>query len=147
MFSPLSTPVYLPESEHFRFLSYPRTDVFLLCFNVASPTSFQNVREKWFPEVIQHCPGAACVVVGTKIDLRDDQEVVERLAHSGLRPITTAQGAVLARELQAVKYIECSALTMQGVENMLYEVGSGFSFPYVCEPVQRPDTPRNCQTA
>ena len=41
------------------YLSYPQTDVFLICFSGTSPASFENVREKWFPEVHHHT-GAPC---------------------------------------------------------------------------------------
>lgn len=37
--------------DRLRPLSYPQTDVFLVCFSVTSPASFENVKEKWFPEV------------------------------------------------------------------------------------------------
>ena len=43
--------------DRLRPLSYPQTDVFLVCFSVTSPASFENVKEKWFPEVHHHCPG------------------------------------------------------------------------------------------
>lgn len=39
--------------DRLRPLSYPQTDVFLVCFSVTSPASFENVREKWFPEVFR----------------------------------------------------------------------------------------------
>jgi GTPase SAR1 family protein len=32
--------------DRLRPLSYPQTDVFLVCFSVVSPSSFENVREK-----------------------------------------------------------------------------------------------------
>ena len=38
---------------------YPQTDVFLICLSGTSPASFENVREKWFPEVHDHA-GAPC---------------------------------------------------------------------------------------
>ena len=50
--------------DRLRPLSYPQTDVFLICFNVTSPPSFENVKEKWFPEVRHHCPATACIIVG-----------------------------------------------------------------------------------
>lgn len=43
--------------DRLRPLSYPQTDVFLVCFSVVSPASFENVKEKWVPEVRHHCPG------------------------------------------------------------------------------------------
>ena len=36
--------------DRLRSLSYPQTDVFLLCFSIVAPASFENVREK----VINH---------------------------------------------------------------------------------------------
>ncbi|CAG8750306.1 16893_t:CDS:2, partial [Acaulospora colombiana] len=60
--------------DRLRPLSYPQTDVFLVCFSVTSPASFENVKEKWFPEVHHHCPGVPCLIVGTQIDLRDDPQ-------------------------------------------------------------------------
>lgn len=32
--------------DRLRPLSYPQTDIFLLCFSVVNPTSFSNVKEK-----------------------------------------------------------------------------------------------------
>jgi Ras-related C3 botulinum toxin substrate 1 len=37
--------------DRLRPLSYPQTDVFLLCFSIISPSSFENVSAKWYPEV------------------------------------------------------------------------------------------------
>jgi hypothetical protein len=53
--------------DRLRPLSYPQTDVFLICFNVTSPPSFENVKEKWFPEVRHHCPATSCIIVGTMV--------------------------------------------------------------------------------
>lgn len=96
--------------------------MFLVCFSVTSPASFENVKEKWFPEVHHHCPGVPCLIVGTQIDLRDDPQVLEKLARQKQRPVTSEQGERLARELGAVKYVECSALTQKGLKNVFDEV-------------------------
>ena len=58
--------------DRLRPLSYPQTDVFLVCFSLISPASFVNVAEKWVPEVEHHCPNTPIVLAGTKLDLRDD---------------------------------------------------------------------------
>ena len=107
--------------DRLRPLSYPSTDVFLVCFSVISPPSFENVKEKWFPEVHHHCPGVPCLVVGTQIDLRDDKVIIEKLQRQRLRPITSEQGSRLVRELKALKYVECSALTQRGLKNVFDE--------------------------
>ena len=47
------------------------SDVFVLCFSVASRSSFDNVEAKWVPELRLHCPNSPILLVGTKSDLRD----------------------------------------------------------------------------
>ena len=68
------------EAHRFPEPTYPQTGVFLVFFSVTSPASFENVREKWFPEVHHHCPGVPCLIVGTQVDLRDDPSVRDKLA-------------------------------------------------------------------
>lgn len=52
----------------------------------SSPSSFENVTSKWYPELKHHCPEAPIILVGTKIDLRDDRETLSALAEQGLSP-------------------------------------------------------------
>jgi len=107
--------------DRLRPLSYPQTDVFLVCFSVISPSSYENVRSKWHPEISHHAPGVPFLLVGTKIDLRDDDEQLHRLREKGLDPISEARGAQLASQLGAQKYLECSALTQKGLKNVFDE--------------------------
>ncbi|KAJ2725642.1 GTPase Cdc42 [Coemansia sp. Benny D115] len=107
--------------DRLRPLSYPQTDVFLVCFSVISQASFENVKEKWFPEVHHHCPGVPCLIVGTQVDLRDDPATKNRLAKNKQQVITSDQGERLAKDLNAVKYVECSALTQKGLKNVFDE--------------------------
>ncbi|PVV02426.1 hypothetical protein BB560_003120 [Smittium megazygosporum] len=114
---------YVPTEDYDRLrpLSYPQTDVFLVCFSVTSPASFENVREKWFPEVRHHCPGVPILLVGTQIDLREDPNIISKLALQRTKPISSDLGERLARELGAIKYVECSALTQRGLKNVFDE--------------------------
>lgn len=107
--------------DRLRPLSYPQTDVFLVCFSVVAPASFENVKEKWVPEITHHCPKTPFLLVGTQVDLRDDAAIVEKLAKTKQKPISFEQGEKLARELKAVKYVECSALTQKGLKNVFDE--------------------------
>ncbi|KAJ1564841.1 Rho GTPase [Nowakowskiella sp. JEL0078] len=107
--------------DRLRPLSYPQTDVFLICFSIVAPPSFENVTEKWFPEVRHHCPGVPCLIVGTQVDLRDNPDTIAKLAKNRQRPIQPDQGEKLARDLRAVKYLECSALTQKGLKNVFDE--------------------------
>ena len=107
--------------DRLRPLSYPQTDVFLVCFSVTSPASFENVREKWFPEVHHHCPGVPCLIVGTQTDLRDDPQVREKLMKQKMQPVRKEDGEKMAKELGAVKYVECSALTQFKLKDVFDE--------------------------
>lgn len=109
------------EYDRLRPLSYPQTDVFLLCFSVVNPMSLKNVRDKWNVELSHHCPDVPKILVATKIDLREDREALERLASHKMAPVPRHKGEELAREIGATKYVECSAASMQGVKQVFDE--------------------------
>ena len=104
--------------DRIRPLSYPSTDIFLVCFSLVSPASYENIRTKWFPEISHHCPSASSILVGTKLDLREDSKALEALSDQKLSPISTSQGEKLMKEIKAVKFLECSALTRQGLDEI-----------------------------
>ncbi|KAL7719614.1 Rho-related protein racG [Entamoeba marina] len=107
--------------DRLRPLSYPSTDVFLVCFSVIAPASYDNVEGKWKPEIDSHCPNVPIILVGTKIDIRDDSEQVKRLSDKGIVPKNEAEGNDLANKIGAVKYIECSALTQHNLKFVFEE--------------------------
>ncbi|KAF8888162.1 P-loop containing nucleoside triphosphate hydrolase protein [Gymnopilus junonius] len=108
--------------DRLRPLSYPQTDIFLLCFSLVDPDSYENVRTKWHPELIHYGPTSARIVlVGMKLDLWADPQVVDMLANRHSLPITYSQGAAMARGIGADKYCECSSFTRQGVINIFEE--------------------------
>ena len=86
-----------------------------------NPSSFENVRAKWYPEVSHHCPNTPIILVGTKVDLREDQATMEKLAAKKQAPITYEQGLQMVSEIGAVKYMECSALTQTGLKAVFDE--------------------------
>ena len=69
--------------------------------------------QQWYPEVSHHCPNTPIILVGTKLDLRDDKETIEQLKKINLAPILYPEGLKLMNEIGAVKYEECSSLTQQ----------------------------------
>ena len=76
---------------------------------------------QWLPEVKHHCPDTPILLVGTKLDLRDDEETVRRLKERKMSPISYAEGLKLQKEIGAAKYMECSALTQQGLKALFDE--------------------------
>ena len=73
---------------------------------------------KWLPEISHHCPNTPFILVGTKLDLRDDSEIIEKLQKNGQAPITLSQGLQLKEEIGAVKYLECSSLAQEGLNQV-----------------------------
>ncbi|OQV23757.1 Ras-related C3 botulinum toxin substrate 2 [Hypsibius exemplaris] len=120
--------------DRLRPLSYPQTNVFLVCFSVISPSSFDNVLLKWFPEIHHHAPGIPIILVGTKIDLRDDRTILDHLAASHQSPIRREQGIKLAHKIRAVRYLECSALTQKGLKHVFEEAVRSVLFPKEYRP-------------
>eukprot|EP01120_Amphizonella_sp_Union-15-10_P009898 TRINITY_DN384_c0_g1_i1.p1 TRINITY_DN384_c0_g1~~TRINITY_DN384_c0_g1_i1.p1 ORF type:complete len:198 (-),score=20.94 TRINITY_DN384_c0_g1_i1:168-761(-) len=104
--------------DRLRPLSYPMTDVFLLAFSIVSPESLDNIRSKWFPEVAHHSPNTPTLLIGTKEDLRDDPESLKILSAKKATPVTPEQGTAMTKEIGAVRYLECSALTQKGVREV-----------------------------
>nr|XP_033806581.1 rho-related GTP-binding protein RhoV [Geotrypetes seraphini] len=104
--------------DRLRSLCYPETDVFLVCFSVVNPSSFHNVTEKWIPEIRTHSPHVPIVLVGTQADLRDDVNVLINLSHCHVQPVPEPQAQGLAEKIQALAYLECSALTQKNLKEV-----------------------------
>ncbi|KAI8839671.1 rac protein [Chytriomyces cf. hyalinus JEL632] len=127
--------------DRLRPLSYPQTDVFLVCFSLVNPSSFENVKAKWYPEISHHAPNTPMILVGTKLDLREDRETLERLRDRRMAPISFQQGMVCSKEIGAVKYLECSALTQKGLKNVFDD-----AIRAVLAPPQKREKPnKGCQ--
>ena len=62
------------------------------------------------------------MIVGTQTDLRDDPSVREKLGKQKMSPVRKEDGERMARELGAVKYVECSALTQYKLKDVFDEV-------------------------
>ncbi|XP_072568423.1 ras-related C3 botulinum toxin substrate 1-like isoform X2 [Paramormyrops kingsleyae] len=125
--------------DRLRPLAYPQTDVFLVCFSLVSPDTFENVRAKWYPEVRNHFPNAPIILVGTKLDLQDDKATTAELKKEGLTPITSSQGLAMTKAIGAVKYLECSARTQCGLKTVFDEVVRATRHP---QPAKKKN--RNC---
>ena len=69
------------EFERIRVLSYENTTCFLVCFSVADLVTFENIKQKWLPELRRNNPDSKVLLVGLKCDLRKSKE--ERKANTG----------------------------------------------------------------
>jgi small GTP-binding protein len=89
-----------------------------MCFGIDSPDSFENINEKWVPEIKHFCPNVSIVLVGNKLDLRDDEKTKNLLMKMKLTPVQFEQGQALANKIGAYSYVECSSKTKEGVREV-----------------------------
>ena len=109
------------EYDQLRPLSYSSANIFLICFSVTSSVSYDNVISKWHPEVLHYAPKVPIILVGTKLDTRNDPELVKKLSEQGMNVITTQKGEELKNRIKALKYMECSAKTGENLKNVFDE--------------------------
>lgn len=104
--------------DRLRPLSYPDTDVILMCFSIDSPDSLENIPEKWTPEVKHFCPNVPIILVGNKKDLRNDENIKRDLMKMKQEPVRPEDGRAMAEKINAYGYLECSAKTKEGVREV-----------------------------
>lgn len=107
--------------DRLRPLSYPRTSIVIICFSIASPDSLKNVKDKWLPEIKHFLPHVPILLVGNKLDLRNDIQIVEKLRKNKHHPVTQREGEKMAKKIDAVQYMECSAKHLIGVRDIFME--------------------------
>jgi len=123
------------ELASLRSLSYPDTDIFLLCFSLVDETSLRSAEEKWYPEITEKCAEAKIFVVGTKSDLLQGgnnnnegvptREMIDRVV----------------RKIGAVGYKSCSAKMQEGIGEVFDEAIRQALFARV-KSKPRPESPR-----
>jgi small GTP-binding protein len=98
------------EFRKLRPLSYPKTDVFVICFSLVAPTSLENVKNLWVPEVKEHSPGTPYILVGLKSDLRDQfAQNADEFSAKGWEPVPASKAEEIQKATGARGYVECSA--------------------------------------
>lgn len=81
-----------------------------------NPVTFQ-----WYPEIDHHAPNIPIILVGTKLDLREDPATLESLRSKRMEPVSYDQALICAKEIKAHKYLECSALTQRNLKSVFDE--------------------------
>lgn len=95
--------------DRLRPLSYPDSDIVLLCFSTTSKNSYDSVQEKWNPEIKHYLPNTPVILVGTKVDLRDAK--LEDKNAEKTEYVSQSDGTQLQNEIGALRYMEVSAKT------------------------------------
>lgn len=115
--------------DRIRPLSYPDTDIFLVCYSVLNRKSLENVKLKWVPEIRQHQPSTPIILVGLKADLRANPDAATDKLERGQVPVTVEQGLAASKQIGAIDYMECSALKRVGVKEVFMEAAKAVVSP------------------
>ncbi|CCF56187.1 hypothetical protein KAFR_0A07530 [Kazachstania africana CBS 2517] len=134
------------EYDRLRPLSYPQTDIFLICFSVAESNSFKNVTEKWLPElktnsnienseIFKKSGKYPILLVGTKSDLRDDTVEQKKLHLNDSDFVSQQVIDKFVKDNLFMGYVETSAATQTGVREV-FETAVRF----VASDMEKPST-------
>ncbi|RCK54595.1 GTP-binding protein RHO2 [Candida viswanathii] len=99
------------EYERLRPLSYNNSHIILIAFSLNTPDSLDNARTKWVIEVKKYCPNTPYLLCGLKKDLRSD-------TNDRVNFVQFDMGQNMAHAIGAKKYLESSALTGEGVDDI-----------------------------
>ncbi|TRY84725.1 hypothetical protein DNTS_027425 [Danionella cerebrum] len=102
-----------PYYDNVRPLCYSDADAVLLCFDISRPDTVEGALKKWKAEIMDFCPSTRIILVGCKTDLRTDVCTLMELSNQRLTPISHEQGTLLAKQIGAEMYLECSAFTSE----------------------------------
>ena len=101
--------------DRLRPLSYPGTDIFMVCYSVVDPESFVNATKKWLPELKQNAQPVPIILVGTKLDLKNNTEY---LAEKGTSAVNKDDGDKAVSEHGLHSFVETSALTQKNLKEV-----------------------------
>jgi len=104
------------EYDRLRPLSYPGTNIVLLCFSVASRSTFESISSKWAPEMHHYLPRTPTILVGLKTDIRDGDDDAAKPVD--FDPVKKEEGEELAKKIGAAVYMESSAKKEIGVSDI-----------------------------
>lgn len=128
--------------DRLRPLSYPQTDIFLVCFSIIDRNSFNCITTKWIPEISHWCPNVPFFIIRTKDDLKSVRNRYEnRLLIDGYSKeykqipmdilnvietyfedqVTDKEAQQLCDKVGGYKYMTCSSLQMRGLKEIFRE--------------------------
>lgn len=88
-----------------------------------SPDSLENAKTKWIEEVNELCPNVPVLLVGLKKDLRTHPVAIEEMRKRSTPFVSPQEAEAISKEIGARRYLECSALTGEGVDD-IFEVAT-----------------------
>ncbi|KAF2677398.1 hypothetical protein K458DRAFT_378264 [Lentithecium fluviatile CBS 122367] len=93
--------------DQLRRNAYGGSSVVIICFLIESSPDYDQIRQKWIPEVRERCPATGRIIVGIEPDG----------AYKTSR-IDITRGKRLAQEVDAMHYIQCNLESGAGVDDV-----------------------------
>ena len=100
-----------------RPIAYTNTDCFLVCFSLVDKNSLKQACTKWIAEVKATAKSCPCILVGTKMDLRDEREQENDPAKMK-DVVTSAELKQYASQYNFQAAVECSAKDRKGLNQV-----------------------------
>jgi len=104
--------------DRLRPLSYPGTDLLLMCYSTANKPSLESIKRKWSPEIKHHIPTVPLFLVGTKLDLKEE---LKKNPNPDFEIVSTEEGQAMADSIGALKFFEISAKTRLNLDVLFQE--------------------------
>ncbi|KAJ6245231.1 gtpase crac1b [Anaeramoeba flamelloides] len=101
---------------------FPEADCVVMCFAVDSYDSFESLEVKWYDVMKEHFPNTTLALLGTKTDLREDEERLEELELEGDSPIAWKEIEKLAKKLKIDNFYECSSKSGKGLSKFFEDL-------------------------
>ena len=98
--------------DRIRTLSYPNTDIFLVCYSTVSKKTINNINSKWLVEIKTYSPNTPYIIIGTKADLKDNEMFKDKYIDINKAKL------LLNIQDDKNKIIECSAKTEYNLKNV-----------------------------
>ncbi|KAH8106720.1 putative GTPase Rho1 [Cristinia sonorae] len=122
---PLSVPLATIDSQHNPYddrvrqrCSYRAAHVVIVCFAIDDPGSLKSVEDTWIGEVNHYAPGIPVILLGCKKDTRPITSRNDATIIDDDGTVTYEQGLAVSNKINAAQYMECSAKTGEGVQEV-----------------------------
>ena len=100
-----------------RALNYPNFAAIIVMFSIAQPQTLELVKDCWIPEVRRHSPKVPVLLIENKIGQEPGSAISYKSEKSNFRSVSPQ----MARQVNAITYLECSCKTERGVRAVVYE--------------------------
>jgi GTPase SAR1 family protein len=94
--------------DRLRPLSYPGTNVFYILANMNSRRTFNNIVNKWYPEVHRYEPDASVIVIGCRWN-RDSDNTIDS--------VSTEEALDVCNRINACAYVEAPIVSASDLVN------------------------------